>query len=69
MTDALKINEVTETHLITGPYDVLAVLEVRKTPYPRYPKVIAEIVMDKISKIRGVQDTETIIPDLSKNKS
>ena len=67
MMEVLKINEVTEAHLITGSYDVLAVLEVRRPLlYPHYPEVIAGIVTDKIRKIRDVQDTETIIPDLSR---
>ena len=70
MTELLKINEVTEAHLITGSYDILALLEVKKPVlYPHYPKVIVDIVTDKIRKIRDVQDTETIIPDLSKIKS
>jgi len=69
MMEVLKINEVTEAHLITGSYDVLAVLEVRRVLYPHYPKVIADIVTDRIRKIRDVQDTETIVPDLSRIKA
>jgi DNA-binding Lrp family transcriptional regulator len=70
MTEVFKINEVTEAHLITGSYDILAVLEVKKPVlYPHYPKVIVDIVTDRIRKIRDVQDTETIIPDLSKIKA
>lgn len=70
MMEVLKINEVAEAHLITGSFDVLAVLEVKKPVlYPSYPKAIADIVTDRIRKIRDVQDTETIIPDLSKIKA
>ena len=69
MTEVLKINEVTEAHLITGSYDILTVLEVKKPiVYPHYPAAIADIVIERIRRIRDVQDTETIIPDLSKSK-
>jgi hypothetical protein len=37
--------------------------------YPHYPKVIADIVTDKIRKVRDVQDTDTIIPDFSRVKA
>jgi len=68
--EMIKINEVAETHLITGSYDILAVLEVKKPVlYPQYPKAIANVVMERIRKIRDVQDTETIIPDFFKIKS
>ena len=70
LTEVLKINEVTEAHLITGPFDVLVVLEAKKPVlYPHYPKVIADIVTDKIRKVRDVQDTDTIIPDFSRVKA
>ena len=70
MTEVLKINEVTEAHLITGSYDILAVLDVKKPVlYPHYPEVIADIVTDRIRKIRDLQDSETIIPDLSRVKT
>lgn len=70
MTEVLKINDVTEVHLITGTYDTLAVLEVRKTALPpHYPEMIAKIVTERISRIKDIQDTETIIPDLSKTKT
>lgn len=67
MTELLKIDSIIEAHLITGTYDILAVLEVRKTMLPpHYPEMIAKIVTERISRINDIQDTETIIPDLSK---
>ncbi|MDQ1278844.1 MAG: AsnC trans reg protein [Thermoproteota archaeon] len=70
ITEVLKINEVIETHMITGSYDILAILEVKKPLlYPHYPEVIASIVTDKIRRIRDMRDSETIIPDLSRAKT
>jgi DNA-binding Lrp family transcriptional regulator len=64
--ELLRINEVRETYIIPGEYDILAVLEVKKTLLPpHYPETIAKIVIDEIGKIRNVQDTDTIIPDSS----
>ena len=70
MHELLKIENIVETHLVTGTYDVIAVLEVKKTLLPpHYPELIADIVTEKIGKIKEVQDTETIIPDFSKIRS
>jgi DNA-binding Lrp family transcriptional regulator len=70
MKELLKIDEVRETNMIPGEYDILAVLEVKRTLLPpHYPEAITKIVTDKISKIRDVQRTDTIIPDSSKIRS
>ena len=67
MQDLYKIDDVSEVHMVAGNYDLLAVLEVRKTLLPpRYPQAIADIVVDKIRKINGVEDTQTFIPDSSR---
>jgi len=63
MDQLFEMDEVREAHLIPGRHDILTVVEVRKTVLPpRYPELIANIVVNKISKIHGVQETETIIP-------
>ncbi len=70
MQDLFKITEVSEVHMVTGNYDLLTVLEVRKTLFPpRYPEVITDIVVDKIRKINGVEDTQTFIPNSSRIKN
>ncbi len=67
MQDLYRIADVSEVHMVAGNYDLLAVLEVRKTLLPpRYPQVIADIVVDKIRRINGVEDTRTFIPDASR---
>jgi DNA-binding Lrp family transcriptional regulator len=70
MQDLYKVADVSEVHMVAGNYDLLAVLEVRKTLLPpRYPQIIADIVVDKIRKINGVEDTQTFIPDSSQIRS
>jgi len=69
MKELLKIDNIRETHMIPGEYDILTVIEVKKTLLPpHYPETITKIVTDKISKIHDVQDTDTIIPDASKTR-
>lgn len=69
MQQLFQIDEVREVHLVPGEHDILAVVEVRKTVLPpRYPDLIERVVVNKISKINDVQETETIIPVASNFK-
>lgn len=64
MNRLIQMDEVLEAHLIPGKHDILTVVEVRKTVLPpRYPKIIERMVVNNISKMSGVKETETIIPD------
>ena len=64
----LKIAEVKEVHIITGEWDILVVVETeRELVLPSQEKVL-EVVMGKITKIRDVKDTNTLIPSFSKFK-
>ena len=70
MQELLKINVVSEVHMVAGAYDQLVVLEVRKTLFPpRYPETIMDIVVNRIRRISGVEDTETFVPDSSRIKT
>ena len=67
----MRYDEVVETHLIVGEYDVLAVLEFEV--YGRalmwsVQEIVSNFVLDKIRKLRGVRDTNTIIPTRSVTK-
>ncbi len=67
----MRYDEVIETHLIVGEYDVLAVLEFEV--YGRgllwsLQEIVSNFVLDKIRKLKGVQDTNTIIPTRSVTK-
>jgi len=61
-----KLPEVSEVHIITGEWDILAVVETeREIVLPTDEKVL-ELVMDKITTLPYLQDTNTIIPSFSK---
>jgi Lrp/AsnC family transcriptional regulator for asnA, asnC and gidA len=63
-----KLPEVREVHIITGEWDILAVVETeRELVLPTDEKVL-ELVMDKITTMSHIQDTNTMIPSFSKYK-
>ena len=67
----MRYDEVIETHLVVGEYDVLAVLEFEV--YGRgllwsIQEIVSNFVLDKIRKLKGVRDTNTIIPTRSLTK-
>ncbi len=63
-----KIPEVREVHLITGEWDILVVIETeREIVLPTDEKVL-ELVMDKITTLPYLRDTNTMIPSFSKYK-
>jgi DNA-binding Lrp family transcriptional regulator len=67
----LKFDEVIEAHLITGQYDVLAVLEFElygREVFASFQETASKFVIEKIRKLRAVKDTNTIIPSFSVTK-
>jgi len=66
----LKLREVTEVHFISGPYDLLAVVEITLLGKPIFSTVqeISQRVIQKIRKIQGVRDTSSMVPFLSYTK-
>ena len=59
----LKYEEVMEAHIITGEYDLLAVLDIqlRGSGFASVQELAMKIV-EKIRKLSDVQDTSTIVP-------
>ncbi len=68
MDDLLKINEVQEVHVIPGEWDLLAVMNSQKEIVVPSDEKIYRLVMDKIGKIKHIQDTNTMVSQLSKEK-
>ncbi len=68
LEELLKLPEILEAHLIPGRYDILAVAEVEASPVEPQAKVM-DLVVDKLTKIRNVADTNTVIPSMSESKS
>jgi len=67
----LKYEEVVEAHLIPGQFDVLAVLEIElygRELFVPASESVTKFVINKIRKISGVLDTNTILPSFSKTK-
>ena len=70
LEEILEYDEVLEAHLISGQYDLLAVLEVDLRGKPIFSTVqeVAHKAIEKIRKISGVRDTNTIVPFFSVTK-
>jgi len=66
----LKYDEIVEVHLISGQYDLLAVLEIElhgKAIFTTVQEVTQKLI-EKIRNLRGVRDTNTIVPFFSVTK-
>jgi DNA-binding Lrp family transcriptional regulator len=67
----MRFEEVVETHLMVGEYDVLAVLEFKVYEQAflwSFQEIVSNFVLEKIRKLRGVNDTNTIVPTRSVTK-
>jgi DNA-binding Lrp family transcriptional regulator len=63
----LAYPEVKETHLVTGDWDVLAILEFPPNPSASKRQVL-DFIVEKVAKIPGVEDTSTLVPEYSVTK-
>ena len=64
----MEIPEVEEAHIVPGDYDVIAVLKVERDIVAPTGEEVMDVVLDKIGRIPGVEDTHTIIPTHSFTK-
>ena len=66
----LKIKEVAEVHRVSGQYDILVVADIDLHGKPIFSTVqeISHDLIEKIRKIHGVRDTNTLVPFLSMSK-
>ena len=64
----LKIAEVQEAHVVPGEWDVLAVVNSEKEIVLPSDEKVYNLVMDRIVKIKHVQDTNTMVSQFSKSK-
>jgi DNA-binding Lrp family transcriptional regulator len=65
----IKINEVTEVHVIPGKWDLLAILQIERDLVAPSDEKVLNLVIDKLAKISHVRDTSTLVPHLSMYKS
>ena len=69
VVDALmKIPDVREVHIVPGDWDILAVISSQKEIVVPSDEKVYKLVLEKISKIKHVQDTNTMVSQFSKTK-
>ena len=63
----LEFDEVVEVHYISGQYDILAVVEIDLHGKAIFSTVqdVAQQVIQKIRRIHGVRDTNSMVPFVS----
>jgi DNA-binding Lrp family transcriptional regulator len=66
--DLMKIEEIREVHIVPGEWDILAVISAQKEIVVPSDEKVYKVVMDKIERIRHVQDTLTMVSQFSKSK-
>ncbi len=64
----MKIHEVREAHIVPGEWDILAVVESKKEVVVPSDAKVYGIVMDRVMKIKHIQDTATLVSQFSKSK-
>ena len=69
VVDALmKIPEVTESHIVPGDWDILAIVSSKKEVAIGSDEKVYRLVLDKISKIKHVLDTNSMVSQFSRTK-
>ena len=66
--DLMKITDVKEVHIVPGDWDIIAVVSSQKEIVVPSDEKVYKLVLDKISKIKHVQDTNTMVSQFSKTK-
>lgn len=68
MEDLIKLDEVVEVHMITGEYDVVAVVQVKRMFLEADYDNVFNSAIAKVEGIKYVTDTNSIIGIASKTK-
>ena len=68
LTNLMKITEVTEAHIVPGDWDILAVISAQKEVLLPSDEKVYRLVIDKIQKIKHIQDTNTMVSQFSQSK-
>ena len=64
----MKVPEVTEAHIVPGDWDIIAVISAQKEVIVPSDEKVYRLVLDKIEKIKHVQDTNTMVSQFSRTK-
>lgn len=68
MEELLKMDEVVEVHMITGEYDILAVVQVKRVFLQADYDNVFNSAIAKVEGAKHVLDTNTIVGMASKTK-
>jgi len=66
--DLLKIDEIKTVHVIPGDWDLLAEVEVEREIVVPSDQKVYSVVMERVRKVKHVQDTNTMVSQFSKSK-
>jgi DNA-binding Lrp family transcriptional regulator len=66
--DLLKIEEIRAVHIIPGDWDLLAEVVAEKEIVVPSDQKVYTVVMDKIRKVKHIEDTNTMVSQFSKSK-
>ena len=64
----MKIPEVVEAHIIPGDWDVIVVLSAQKEVLVPSDEKVYRLVMNKVQKVKYVEDTNTMVSQFSRIK-
>jgi len=64
----MKIPDVREVHIVPGVWDILAVVSTTKEIALPSDEKVYRLVLQKIMKIKHVQDTNTMVSQFSRSK-
>jgi DNA-binding Lrp family transcriptional regulator len=68
LDELMDIDEVREAHIVPGEWDILAVVSSKREIVAPSDERVYRVVLDKINKIRHIQDTNTMVSQFSKSK-
>jgi DNA-binding Lrp family transcriptional regulator len=68
LEELMEIDEVREAHIVPGEWDILAVVSSKREIVAPSDERVYRVVLDKINKIRHIQDTNTMVSQFSKTK-
>ena len=66
--DLMKVPDIREVHIVPGDWDIIAVVSSQREIVVPSDEKVYKLVLDKISKIKHVQDTNTMVSQFSRSK-
>lgn len=64
----MRIPEVTEAHIVPGDWDIMVVLNAQKEVLVPSDEKVYRLVMNKVQKVKYVEDTNTMVSQFSRVK-